>query len=81
MFVFSRRLRNVTLSGFFVDGSPFSFDLNSTGATTDRFDPLATVTIALKAAAVPEPATATLVLLALSTFAGANRRRRAQRTS
>ena len=68
--------RDVTLSGFLVDGSPFSFDLHSTGTTTDRFDPLTTLTLTLKAGAVPEPATAALLLMALSSVAGVTRVRR-----
>lgn len=73
--------RDVTLSGLFIDGAPFSFDLNSTGTTSDRFDSLATLTVTLKAPAVPEPAAGAPFLVALCTFAGVGRNRRICRMS
>jgi hypothetical protein len=39
--------RDITLSGLFADGSPFSFDLNSTITGEDLFDPLALLSVTL----------------------------------
>jgi hypothetical protein len=54
--------RNVSLSGFLVDGSPFSFDLNTTQSPlADFFDARAILTITL----VPEPPSI-LMLIAIA---------------
>ncbi|MEM9351437.1 MAG: hypothetical protein AAGA92_00325 [Planctomycetota bacterium] len=64
--------RNQTLTGFFADGSPFSFDLEpDASGNPDNFFPVdANVTLHL----VPEPAAALLLLVAAATP-----RRRARR--
>jgi hypothetical protein len=62
--------RNVTLSGVLEDGSPFSFDLNSSGSYyTSVFSPDAVLTVALPPpATIPEPSA--LLLFVLGSFVG-----------
>jgi hypothetical protein len=63
--------RDVTLSGLFADGTPFSFELNTTpDFTRDYFHPDAVVTIML----VPEPVT--MLLLGFGICAATCRRAR-----
>ena len=68
---------DLVLTGLLTDGSPFSFDLNSTDVLGDDFfDPDATLTVTL-VSAVPEPSA--LVLFGLSGLVLLGRRRKACR--
>ncbi len=58
---FTVSMRDSTLSGVLVDGSPFSFSLASNASAAERFDPQATLTVTL---AVPEPRALLLTALA-----------------
>jgi hypothetical protein len=55
--------RNILLSGFLADGSPFDFDLRSTTSLTqDYFSPSAVLTVTL---VIPEPNSILLLLVGL----------------
>jgi len=58
--VFTITDRDVTLSGLLADGSPFSFDLNTTGISGDSFSQGTTLTVTL---VVPEPASFAMLML------------------
>ncbi len=64
--------RDVTLSGILGDGSPFSFNLNTSGTEfTSIFSPNAVLTVTLLPVAVPEPST--WLLFVLSSCGGVRR--------
>ena len=66
--------RDVTLTGILDDGSPISFDLNSSNAfgPGDFFSPDATITVTVP---VPEPSSAAFMTLALAMGLARRRRR------
>ena len=67
--------RDVTLSGILADGSPFSFDLNSTDQRgEDFFAPGAILTVTLVELIVPEPSALALLLPGGATLVRRRRR-------